>query len=296
MSSTANCPDCHGYKVRLTTSSQSEFVVAKPCSCVPKVCPTCKGDRFIIERDRFHRDIAKPCPDCVEWTHNLKLYNEAKVPKRYYKSQLLSKDRDQDNENIFTTLSTIPKIVKSGTRNEADMKGFVLMGLPGTGKTHLMAGMIFQCTIRAGISCRFQEFSQLISFIKQGFSEGKSERELIEPLLETTILVIDDLGKGRKTEWESGILDMLISERYNANKLLMVTTNYIETESMISKRQPSLAKESEMEEETIDTLRERIGMRVYSRLKEMCYFEELSGVDRRIMNLSGADRRIMNFR
>jgi DNA replication protein len=145
-----------------------------------------------------------------------------------------------------------------------------------------MTGFAYQCTISQGISCIFQSFAELLSELRQGYSDGKSDIEIIEPHLQTDILIIDDLGKGRNSEWELGILDMLISERYNRNQMIMVTTNFTENEENTLKEQVRSREKSETEYFISDTIRKRVGERIHSRLKEMCYFENLIGKDRRI--------------
>ena len=80
-------------------------------------------------------------------------------------------------------------------------------------------------------------------------------------------LVIDELGKGRGSEWELGVLDDLISKRYNAQRTTVLTTNY------------PIQKSSAYEGE--EDLSERVGIRIYSRLTEMCRPVRLSGADYR---------------
>ena len=75
---------------------------------------------------------------------------------------------------------------------------------------------------------------------------------------------------------------MLISERYNRNQIIMVTTNFTESEEDTLKEQVRSREKSETEHYITDTIRKRVGERIHSRLKEMCYFENLIGKDRRI--------------
>ena len=157
----------------------------------------------------------------------------------------------------------------------------VLMGPPGTGKTHLLSGFVYQCTITHGISCVFQGFTELLSELRQGYSDGKSDMEIIEPHLLADVLIIDDMGKGRNTPWELSILDTLITERYNRDRIVMVTTNYTEAEENTLRERVLSKDRSEEEQFLSDTIRKRVGERIYSRLREMCYFEELNGPDRR---------------
>ena len=75
---------------------------------------------------------------------------------------------------------------------------------------------------------------------------------------------------------------MLISERYNRNQIIMVTTNFTENEENTLKEQIRNREKTESEQMIADTIRKRVGERIHSRLKEMCYFENLMGSDRRI--------------
>ena len=164
--------------------------------------------------------------------HKVQLYNNARIPHRYKNSHLNEKDRDKENEVVFDLLESILRLLPERLNKQnliqdesEDFKGMVLMGPPGTGKTHLMTGFAYQCSITHRISCIFQSFAELLSELRQGYSDGKSDIEIIEPHLQTDILIIDDMGKGRNNDWELGILDMLISERYNRNQIIMITTN-----------------------------------------------------------------------
>ena len=242
-----------------------------------------------MEQDSFQRDVALVCPDCEQVKQRTELYNKARIPRRYWNSQLKKEDQDDENEIVFDLLLSILRLLPQRLSNQnilrtedEDLKGMVIMGPPGTGKTHLMTGFAYQCTISQGISCIFQSFAELLSELRQGYSEGKSDIEIIEPHLQTDILIIDDLGKGRNSDWELGILDMLISERYNRNQMIMVTTNFTESEEDTLKEQVRSREKSETEHFITDTIRKRVGERIHSRLKEMCYFENLIGKDRRI--------------
>ena len=89
---------------------------------------------------------------------------------------------------------------------------------------------------------------------------------MLLPLIETEVLVIDELGKGRSSDWELNILDQLISKRYNASKITLITTNYVSKEYM---------------KEDQETLEARVGDRIASRLHEMCEFIYIEGQDHR---------------
>ena len=284
-----DCMRCNDTRVNISVRPRKRYAHARLCECVSSPCKTCKGTGYIMEQDSFQRDVALVCPDCEQVKQRVELYNYTRIPRRYWNSRLNKEDQDDVNEIVFDLLLSILRLLPQRLSNQnilrtedEDLKGMVIMGSPGTGKTHLMTGFAYQCTISQGISCIFQSFAELLSELRQGYSEGKSDIEIIEPHLQTDILIIDDLGKGRNSEWELGILDMLISERYNRNQMIMVTTNFTESEEDTLREQVRSREKSETEHFITDTIRKRVGERIHSRLKEMCYFENLIGKDRRI--------------
>lgn len=290
------CFRCFDTHVFIQTLSNNRYAQAIVCECFPNPCKTCLGSRFILEKDHYYREVAIPCPDCEELKRHIQLYNSARIPKKFAHSRMAGNDVDADNQEVFMLLHFILKNLKPATsqitesESSDDLKGMVLMGPPGTGKTHLMTGFAYRCAIDLGISCVFQGFAELLSELKQGYSSGKSDIEIIEPHLQSDVLIIDDLGKGRNTDWELSILDTLISERYNRNQIIMVTSNYTESEETTLKERILKKDKTEQDQFTADTIRRRVGSRIYSRLKEMCYFEHLLGKDRRIKDeIKGED-------
>ena len=98
-------------------------------------------------------------------------------------------------------------------------------GGPGTGKTHLAIATVKALILDMGVYCKFVDFFQLLADIRHGYSQDVSEQTLIQPYIQSEVLVIDELAKGRNTEWELTILDQVISNRYNtANKITLFTT------------------------------------------------------------------------
>ena len=143
------------------------------------------------------------------------------------------------------------------------------MGPSGLGKTHLAIGTISELTLSHGVRCIFKDFFNLLSELRQAYSEGTPENEIIRPLVDTEVLVIDELGKGKSNEWELNILDQLISRRYNASKKTLITTNYVSHD---------IAVKTEAGKEILEL---RVGERIASRLYEMCQFLYLEGKDYR---------------
>ena len=109
----------------------------------------------------------------------------------------------------------------------------------------------------------------LLSALRASYGDRGQAEDVLRPLVDVPLLVIDELGKGRGTDWELSVLDELISKRYNAQRTTVFTTNYgIESS-------PEGAGQAE------DSLLERVGVRIHSRLMEMCEPVRLTGYDYR---------------
>lgn len=135
--------------------------------------------------------------------------------------------------------------------------GLLLCGTVGTGKSFLAAS-IANALIDQGTPCLMTNFSRIISRISEKFG---GDQKYLDDLNRFDLLIIDDLGAERDTEftWEK-VMDV-IDARYRAGLPLIITTN-------LSMRQ--LSDQSDIRRQ-----------RVYSRLREMCVFLEVQGADRR---------------
>ena len=156
------------------------------------------------------------------------------------------------------------------------------MGAPGLGKTHLVVSIIKELVMQHGVECKFVDFFELLRDIRHGYGEDISEKEFIDPYVGVQVLVIDELAKGRNTDWELTILDHFISARYNDDdKVTLVTTNFrdkLEKPAAYSNRNE---KQSLSDAYQKYSLEEKIGARIYSRLMEMCKKVNLEGKDYR---------------
>ena len=121
--------------------------------------------------------------------------------------------------------------------------------------------------------------------LKTGFERGSANRLVLSDLVEVDVLAIDELGKGRNTEWEGTVLDELISRRYNAAATVLATTNYAPKRT--GHATPNLTDAPA----TQPGLPDRVGDRVYSRLHELCDFISLPGTDFRLRQAKAARAR-----
>ena len=267
------CKECSEHRgVRL--DSDGVHIRARICDCV-KSCPLCLGACAVPVEGRFQSCI-RPEPLRV-----VGLMNEARIPARYLEADLKK----------FSNFTGSGKLVVPKLQQWVEKfvpgrsSGILLTGSVGVGKTYILSGLAKSLAL-AGFSVRFTDFFQLLGELKEAYGNAQAAPVLLKPLQDVDVLVIDELGKGRNTEWELSIADSLISERYNGNKCIIASTNYSLKESPESAAQRQLdiysgagAASNQMNTDAFESLVRRLGPRIFSRLKEMTSFQELTGND-----------------
>jgi DNA replication protein DnaC len=148
--------------------------------------------------------------------------------------------------------------------------GLLFMGPQGVGKTHLSVGIIKQLIREKSVECVFRTFPELLKEIQNSYNSVSqaSELSLLAPVLETEVLVLDELGAQNPSSWVKDTVGYILNYRYNENKVTIFTTNFLDRNERENAR-PGIA----------DTLAERIGDRMRSRLFEMCKTIRMDGKD-----------------
>ncbi|EPX60635.1 Helicase loader DnaI [Cystobacter fuscus DSM 2262] len=277
------CGTCEGRTYVI--ERQGDRAHARVCSCSVR-CPLCEGRGFTYEvkEQTFSAkvgpkryEVLVPCV-CQHRAKRVALFNDIGLPGvtshasfENYRAANEAQDRARNLAMHFSH-----HFDKAGVN-----KGFMLSGPVGTGKTHLMAATLKHLVLELGLAARYVEISLLYATIRRGFQEGKSGGEIIGPLSDVAVLAIDEMGKGRGSQFEMETLDELIARRYNAGRTTLFATNYsLEPERRASRtaapagyHRPAEDAKSALREQEL--LRERVGERIYSRLCEMCTFVEM---------------------
>ena len=218
-----------------------------------------------------------PCR-CQRLTNRLALFDQARVPRKFADKTLEAfAPNHSTQEGVRRELIELSRTFRSGDQ------GLVLMGPVGTGKTHLVVGLLRELSLERGVKCRFQDFHGMLAGVRDLYSQGRAESNVLGPLASVDVLVLDELGKGRRSRWEAGLTDELLSDRYNAGRTTIITTNYTtdpKTTIVETYRARGGSKDGE-EMVCQETIAERLGDRVYSRLLEMCNFRHVLGPDYR---------------
>lgn len=271
---TSVCRKCQGNNYVLTKIKGK--VQADFCECFH--CDRCAGEGRIYVEDEKGISSVKDC-ECARLGQRLKKLGEVGIPGKYVGSWLGSYHPDEGTQKL--ALRKSKDFVKDFGKSN---KGLIFMGRPGVGKTHLAVSIIKALIMEKSVDCKFVDFFQLLSDIRYGFSEGQSEQALINPYVQSHVLVIDELAKGRNTEWELTILDQIISQRYNdADKVTIFTTNYL-NELPEKSTGEHFDTDSGGYQKNLwgeESLQEKIGSRIYSRISEVCQFIKMEGKDHR---------------
>ncbi len=104
-------------------------------------------------------------------------------------------------------------------------KGAYFYGEPGTGKTFL-AALVAKDFVRDFQSVTFREMPTLLAEIKDTFDTKESTEALLDRYCECDLLILDDVGAEKVTEWSTEQLFSIVNRRYNAQKKIIVTANF----------------------------------------------------------------------
>ncbi len=232
-------------------------------------CPRCGGTgRVEVQVPNAPSRVGR-CR-CQKVVDGCALWNNAAVPARHAHCTL--ETYRGDIPGAGPGLSLARAWLKEYDANRA-CRGLVLEGEPGRGKTHILCGILRELVFRHHVEAQFIEFSHLLSLMKESFDKRAGAEPIrLTQLTRTPVLAIDELGKGRKTDWELNVIDEIVSRCYNRRNILLGTTNFpskpVKAGATHTLAQPGT-----------ESLEERLGERVYSRLREMVTFAPVKGDD-----------------
>lgn len=234
-----------------------------------KACSTCRGSGWIVKAHESVEDVV-PCPDCRSRKLLQTLLQRAAIPPRYLNRGFEeyswhTKLQERAQLRAIEYVQAFPQVPR----------GLLFVGPCGVGKTHLSVAILKTLIHEKTLNAKFIDEAELLRRLQYSYGPDspETERELVLPLLNADLLVWDDLGTGRPTEWVAETIRTIINHRYTYSKQTILSTNWpLKSEQ----RKDFVSTRS-----TIQSLPERIGHRLFSRVMEMCEIIELDGPDAR---------------
>jgi DNA replication protein DnaC len=242
--------------VSTTPASDNSSDAARQDS--PAVCAFCFGSGMEVVLGKGARHCR-----CRTAERQPKLFAAARIPRRYEHCSFANYHPVSGNGAQLQAFNYAFKLVDEYPSID---RGLLFMGPVGTGKTHLSTA-ILRGLVEKGIPCLFYEFGSLLKEIQNSYNpiSQTSELKVLAPVYETEVLVLDELGAVKPTDWVRDTMMQIINTRYNDRRLTIFTTNYLD------------GRRAERDE----TLEDRIGVRLRSRLFEMCKTVIIEGEDYR---------------
>lgn len=241
-------------------------------------CPKCGGIGFLIlERDGV--TAATRC-SCAQEGRAERIENAAGIPPLYRNASTENFLLPSDNPIARNSLGSVLLQVRAFVREFplTDKPGLLFVGDPGTGKTHL-AVAVLRALIAKGYDGMFYDYQRLLDQIRQGYDKTSEsvDREALRNALECEVLLLDDLGAHRVTDWVEDTVTSIITHRCNNRKPTIATTNLPDPDAggTMQEKQPGAVGGYSAR----ITLAERVGMRARSRLFEMCKIIKMPTVE-----------------
>ena len=261
------CTDCHDLGYR--TMRGKRWAEAEVCHC-KRPCPDCGGEGRLIQRQENGRTYVVDC-DCRMLEARVRHFNGAHLPAAYH---------DKTIESFAGELSPQQREVKTFLLSyqatcRPSARGVLMVGPCGVGKTHVLCGLLRYLILEQAQVCRYIDSFQLLEELRATFETGTGASALMSEVCSVPILGIDELGKTRTTGWQLEVLDQIVSRRYDEGLTTLLTSNY-------GFRREGGTRSDDAARLGEETLEDRVGPRIYSRLMEMCTTFQVNGPDRRL--------------
>jgi DNA replication protein DnaC len=263
------------------------------------ICPDCGGRGWVVETDGG-AGRARPC-GCRRRQDGPRLLAAADIPPHYQRCTLDNFEiwaaRPTDRDQLVRAQSVCRRYVDEFVQEDGSFceTGLLFVGRSGVGKTHLATAVLSELIRRYRVRGRFVDFTSLVHRIQSTFdpSSDDSTHQVLDPVMGCEVLVLDELGAQRPTQWVRDTLYLILNTRYTRRLTTLFTTNHrLESEP---RRAPHAARrfaesstsfERQVREEapvapTVERqlLGHRIPASLLSRLYEMTTIVEIDAAD-----------------
>lgn len=185
--------------------------------------------------------------ECVEAEQSARARDRARIPVRYEHCDFASFETDVyedtvDGESYNQNLARGKLVVEGFTRDfpSSGDVGLLLLGSVGVGKTHLAVAAAKQLIVR-GHQVLFCDYRELLKEIQGSYNPTNQATEagVLEPVLDAEILILDDLGASKPSNWALETIGHILTSRYNEKRTTILTANYLDDSTYKPIVQPS---------------------------------------------------------
>jgi DNA replication protein DnaC len=236
-------------------------------------CEVCGGTGFlIVERDG--REYAQACA-CRRPAGRGDFVAACQVPPRYEHCsfETFNPMNPSLSEALRKCMRYSAGYPHLGPTEEG--LGLLFTGAPGVGKTHLAVAVLRELATQKGVRGQFWDFHSLIREIKNSYNPETrtTEMQVLEPVVDVDVLLLDDLGAWKMTDWMVDTLFFILNGRYMAKRATLITTNFEDKAPEQARQDTSMRRR--------EYLVERIGHPLRSRLIEMSLLIDVRADDYR---------------
>jgi DNA replication protein DnaC len=253
-----------------------------------KLCPVCDDTGWKTIGEGRDRRVTR-C-DCRRQERNQKLLEQARIPKRYEIREFgnFSVPNGSSKQALETAVVMAQAFVNEYPLTKT---GLLFVGNVGVGKTHLAVSVIKELMSKKSVPCLFCDYRELLKEIQNSYNAtvAVTEMQVLRPIFDTEVLVLDELGAVKPSEWVWDTVSHILNTRYNDERTTIITTNFEDLP-------PSKGDAEDGERARAfrasrkETLGDRIGERMRSRLHEMCKVVKMEGEDFRTKYRSASFR------
>jgi len=223
--------------------------------------------------------------ECRLKSRSERLLAAAKIPPRYEHCDLGTFKCDQDDKDQHSLAKAKLYAGRFVEEYPTEKTGLLFVGSVGVGKTHLAVGILKALIRDKGVPSLFCDYRELLKSIQNSFNSSvqATEMGILRPVFDAEVLVLDELGAVRSTEWVFDTVNYILNSRYNNNKTTIITTNFPDKpeQGRVDDENPRSYSAADRAARR-ETLGDRIGERMRSRLHEMCKKVEMEGPDFRL--------------
>jgi DNA replication protein DnaC len=242
-----------------------------------EVCSICEGSGLRIVQENG-RSVAHQC-ECRLQKRAARMLERAHIPERYEHCTLESYESKFRGAHRSLALAHLSarKFVQAYPL-ETQGSGLLLTGSIGVGKTHLAVGILKSLIVERGASGVFCDYRELLKEVQNSYNNNvrTTEMEILRPIYEAEVLVLDELGAAKPSEWVWDTVAQVLNSRYNGRRTTIITTNYANTAPQGADPGTNGQIRAALREESLG---DRIGERMRSRLQEMCVVVQMDGDD-----------------